>query len=103
MSTPEPNPPPTALAILQSPILRGVIVALVTHIVAALHLSAKVAPADIANWADVALETITVLALVRVFFARVGQTSAPQITVTKKQADAINSAAASSAQPEEPK
>jgi hypothetical protein len=93
----DPNPAPNvqttqpyAIPWWQSPIVRNLAISMVTQVLAAAHLSAKFTTADISQLVDIGLQIAAFVAAGYAARARFRQTQMPQVTLSQKKADVIN-------------
>jgi hypothetical protein len=81
---------PAAMPYWESRIVVAIAVAVLTHIIAALHLESWVATGEVASLVNDGFQIATVIAAGIAVHARVVQKAAPQITGTKSAAAFIN-------------
>jgi hypothetical protein len=81
---------PSAMPWWESRIVVGIVIAVVTHVIAALHLEKYVTSGEVSAVVNDGLQIATLIGAGIAMHARVTQKAAPQLTGTKSAAAFIN-------------
>jgi hypothetical protein len=91
MNTPDPVPtPPAAIPWYQSAVIRGVIISVLTQVLALTHLSKKFSGDQVAGIVDLALQGLAIASAVYAGNARLTQKAAPVVVLTPTKAAKLN-------------